>query len=83
MTEEEHPFYGYEILREREHATIEAILSKHKGKRADDTLKKEIYEELHDLKDKGVITIPFKVVLRKDLKVPEASYIEVILDTKV
>ncbi|CRX39336.1 hypothetical protein [Estrella lausannensis] len=83
MTEEEHPFYGYEILREREHAQIEKILSKHKGKQADDQLKKEIYEELQDLKDKGTISIPFKVVLRKDPMARQAPYIEVILDTKL
>lgn len=83
MTEEEHPFYGYEILKEREHARIEKVLSKHKRKKADDQLKKEIYEELQDLKDKGVITIPFKVVLRKDSTGKQPTYIEVILDTKL
>lgn len=83
MSEEEHPFYGFEILKEREHVKIESILQKYKGRQADDSLKKDIYEELQRLKTAGVITIPFKVVLRKDPISPLKNYVEVILDTKI
>jgi len=83
MHEEEHPFYGYEILRERQHALIDTVLAKYKGRAPDDALKKEIYEELQSLKAAGQVTIPFKVVLRRDLKRPLKNYVEVILDTKV
>lgn len=83
MSHENHPFYGFEILKERQHAHIESVLAKYKGRNPDDSLKKEIYEELQALKSEGVVTIPFKVVLRKDPKNPLKNYVEVILDTKV
>ncbi len=78
-----HPFYGKEILRNREHAKINSLLEKFKGRSADAALKKEIYETLQKAKEEGVISIPFKIALRKSPSPYTPSYIEVILDTKL
>lgn len=77
------PFYGIEILRGREQEKIKSFLQKWKGRTADDTLKKEIYEALLKEREEGRISIPFKVVLRKDPTKIHPDYVEVILDTKV
>lgn len=83
MAEHEHPFYGFEILKDRQHAHIESVLAKYRHRNADEALKKEIYEELQALKSDGKITIPFKIVLRKDQRSSLKNYVEVILDTKL
>lgn len=80
---EEHPFYGTDILRNQEQNYIGSILKKYRGRAADESLKKEIYEELQREKNLGNLKIPFKVVMRKDLTGKYPNYIEVILDTKV
>lgn len=80
---EEHPFYGVEILRQRQQEYIENLLKKYKSRPPSDQLKKEIYDELQREKMVGNITIPFKVVMRKDPTRKYPDVIEVILDTKV
>lgn len=80
---EEHPFYGHEILRQQEEEKVKSILARYKGEEANDALKKKIWDDLQDAKHKGLITIPFKVALRKDVYGKYPNYVEVILDTKV
>lgn len=77
------PFYGKEIDPETEQKVIEKILSKYRHMAVSEELKKTIYGELASAKQRGDITIPFKVVLRKEPTGKHRSYIEVILDTKV
>lgn len=80
---EEHPFYGHEIIRRQEQEYIQTILKKYKGEAVTDELKKKIWDELQMEKHLGKITIPFKVVMRRDPSGRFPSYVEVILDTKV
>ena len=77
------PFYGKEIDPAREQALIEKILSKYRHMPFSDDLKKTLYDELSSAKERGDITIPFKIVMRKDSSRAHRAYIEVILDTKV
>lgn len=76
-------FYGKEIDPGLEHEVIEKILSKYRHMPVSEDLKKMIYNELLSAKEQGIIAIPFKVVMRKDISGKHHSYIEVILDTKV
>lgn len=82
-SEDEHPFYGVEIIRRKEHAWIETLLKKYRNEPVTDELKGKIWDELQMEKHKGNITIPFKVVMRRDASKKFPDYIEVILDTKV
>lgn len=82
-TEDEHPFYGIEIIRNREQAYIEHLLKKYRNEPVTDDLKAKIWDELQMEKYNGRITIPFKVVMRRDTLKKYPDYIEVILDTKV
>lgn len=80
---EEHPFYGYEIIRRNEQAYIENLLKKYKKEPVNEELKQKIWDELQMEKYLGNITIPFKVVARRDSSGKFPEYIEIILDTKV
>ena len=82
-SEEEHPFYGIEVIRRNEEKYIKNVLKKYQNDTADDLLKEKIWDELQMEKYKGNITIPFKVVLRCDALKKFPNYVEVILDTKV
>ncbi|WP_068467882.1 hypothetical protein [Candidatus Protochlamydia phocaeensis] len=82
-SEEEHPFYDIEIIRRKEQAYIQELLKKYRNAPVTDELKGKIWDELQMEKYKGNITIPFKVVMRKDNSKKFPDYIEVILDTKV
>lgn len=73
-----HPYYDKEIVRRQEQEYINELLSKYRGERADEGLKQKIWEELMLEKHLGRVSIPFKVVLKKDPDV-----VEVILDSKV
>lgn len=77
------PFYGYDIIRREQQGYIQKILEKYKNEPANDELKKKIWDELQLEKYKGTVTIPFKVVLRRDPYGKFPNYVEVILDTKV
>ncbi len=77
------PFYDQEIIRRQQHEYINEILSKFKGEKPSEELKRKIYEELMMEKHLGRISIPFKVVLRKDPHQQFPDIVEVILDTKV
>lgn len=81
--EHEHPFYGIDIIRRKEQAYIEQLLKKYRNEPANDELKGKIWDELQMEKYRGNLTIPFKVVLRRDAQKKYPDTIEVILDTKV
>jgi hypothetical protein len=81
--EEEHPFYGTPIFREREEEYIRNLLKKYSNEPATDELKAKIWDELQMEKHKRNITIPFKVIMQRDISRKFPDYIEVILDTKV
>lgn len=79
----EHPFYGYEIIRRSQQEYIQELLKKYRQEPVTDELKKKIWDELQMEKHLGHVTIPFKVVIRRDAYGRFPDYIEVILDTKV
>ncbi|CCB91244.1 putative uncharacterized protein [Waddlia chondrophila 2032/99] len=78
-----HPFYGKEIYRDREEKYIKRLLKKYRKEPATEELKEKIWNELMWEKHLGNITIPFKVVIRKDSSNQYPEIVEVILDTKV
>lgn len=82
-TEQKHAFYGVEIIRRKEQEYIRHLLKKYKGEVINEELKTKIWDELQSEKHLGRITIPFKVVLRRDANKKFPDYIEIILDTKV
>jgi hypothetical protein len=82
-TEDEHPFYGIDIIRRQEQAYIKNLLKKYRHEPVTDELKGKIWEELQMEKYHGRVTIPFKVVMRRDALKKFPDYIEIILDTKV
>lgn len=82
-SEDEHPFYGIDIIRRREQDYIQNLLKKYRNEPVNDELKAKIWDELQMEKFRGNITIPFKVIMRKDALKKYPDYIEVILDTKV
>lgn len=82
-SEEEHPFYGREIIRRKEQAYIQQLLKKYRQEPVTEELKAKIWDELQMEKYKGTVTIPFKVVMRKDAQKKYPDTIEIILDTKV
>lgn len=81
--EDEHPFYGVNVIRRKEQAYIANLLKKYRHEPVTDELKGKIWDELQMEKYQGHITIPFKVVMRKDIFKKFPDYIEIILDTKV
>lgn len=83
MSETEEPFYGSWVYRRREQDYIQAILRKYQTEPVSDELKKQVYDNLMREKYLGNITIPFRVVLRRDAYGKYPNRIEVILDTKV
>lgn len=83
MKHDEHPFYGHDIIRRKEQEYIQNLLKKYKKERVTDELKQKIWDELQMEKHLGRITIPFKVVTRRDASGRFPEFIEVILDTKV
>jgi hypothetical protein len=82
-SEGEHPFYGIEIICRKEQEYIQNLLKKYRCELVSDELKAKIWDELQMEKYKGNITIPFKIVMRRDASKKHPDYIEVILDTKV
>ena len=77
------PFFGKEILVAAERRAIEKILLKYRHEPVSDELKKKIYDSLSDAKEKGTITIPFAVVMRKDPSNIHRNIIEILLETKL
>lgn len=77
------PFYGKEIHPGEQQNIVNKILSKYSRETVSDELKKKIHDELTAAKWEGIITIPFKVSIRKDVTGIHRDFIEVILDTKV
>jgi hypothetical protein len=81
--EHDHPFYGTEVIRANEQAYVNSLLEKYKTHPVNEELKQKIWDELQLEKYYGRLTIPFKVVLRRDVNGQYPDFIEVILDTKV
>ena len=81
--DKEHPFYGVDIIRRNEEKYIKNLLKKYDKIPPTEELKAIIWDEMQMEKHKGNITIPFKIVMRKDASKKFPDYIEVILDTKV
>jgi hypothetical protein len=79
----DHPFYGKDIIRDQEQRHIQRILAKYRNEPVTDELKQKVWDELMMEKHLGMITIPFKLAMRKDPSAKFPSYLEVILDTKV
>ena len=80
---ENHPFYGYEIIRREQQAYIEKLLEKYRHEPVSEELKKKVWNELQMEKHLGKVTIPFKLAVRRDPYGRFPDTIEVILDTKV
>lgn len=83
MSKKKHYFYDKPISPNREQGYICKLLKKYTNMPATEELKKQIWEELQKEKFLGNITIPFKIVLRKDIYGKYPDTIEIILDTKV
>ena len=79
----DHPFYGKEIIRRTEQKYIHHLLRKYKNDPVNEELQSKIWNELQMEKYLGRLSIPFKVVIRKDINRQYPDYIEIILDTKV
>lgn len=82
-TEDEHPFYGIEIIRRQEQAHILNVLKKYRHEAVTEELKAKIWDDLQMEKHQGRLTIPFKVVMQCDALKNYPDYIEIILETKV
>ncbi len=80
---ENHPFYGYEIIRQEQYAYIQKLLEKYRHEPVSEELKKKVWNELQMEKHLGKVTIPFKLAVRRDPYGRFPDTIEVILDTKV
>jgi hypothetical protein len=83
MVGHDEPFYGQHILCDRQQAYIQKILKKYRHEAPTDELKQKIYDELMMEKHLGHITVPFRIVNRRDTYGDYPPFIEVILDTKV
>lgn len=81
--EDEHPFYGIDVIRRKEQEYIQNLLKKYHHEPVTEELKAKIWDELQIEKHTGKITIPFKIIMRRDASKKYPDYIEVILDTKV
>lgn len=81
--DEEPPFYGVEIIRTAQQKFIKNLLKKYRNEPVTDELKAKIWDELQMEKYHGRVTIPFKVIMRKDIFRKYPDSIDVILDTKV
>ena len=79
----EHHFYDKPIIRSREQQKIKELLEEFKECAPDESLKEKIWEKLQKARHEGVLSIPFKVVLRQASTPSSKRSIEVILDTKV
>lgn len=78
-----HPFYGQPIYRKNQQEYISRLFKKYKSQPVTEDLKKKIWDELQMEKYHGRVTIPFKVVMRRDASGLFPDCIEIILDTKV
>jgi len=83
VSKQKHYFYGKPILEDREAEYVKKVLKKYKNEKADEELKKKIWDELQHEKQEGRLSIPFKVVLRRDEYGRYPDVVEVILDTKL
>ncbi len=79
----DHYFYGRPVVSGNEQVYIQNLLKKYKNEPVTDALQQKIWDELQMEKHLGKITIPFKVVARRDPSGLFPEYIEIILDTKL
>ena len=77
------PFYDEKISRIQQEEFIDEVLAKYAGEDATEELVKKVYDDLMMEKHKGKLTIPFKVLIRKDESQNYPPHVEVILDTRV
>ena len=77
------PFYGKHVLLDHEQEYIQKLLKKYHAEPVTEELKQKEYDELMMEKYHGRITVPFRVVVRRDIYGKYPPHIEVILDTKV
>lgn len=82
-SEDEHPFYGIDVIRRQQQEYIESLLKKYHHEPVTEELKAKIWDELQMEKHKGKVTIPFKIIMKRDHSKKYPDYIEVLLDTKV
>ncbi len=71
------------LLINQEQKIIESILKKYELEKPDEELKKKIYKDLMHAKSKGLITIPFKVILRKKNDPNMRDFVEIVIDSKL
>jgi len=83
MVKRKHYFYEKPILEDQEAEYVNKILNKYKDEPAGEELKKKIWDDLQHEKSEGRLSIPFKVVLRRDEYGRYPPTVEVILDTKL
>ncbi len=83
MSRHEHYFYGKPIVADQEMEYIQKLLAKYKNEEVTEELREKIWNELQWEKHLGNISIPFKIVARKDEYGRYPDTIEVILDTKL
>ncbi len=83
MGKDEHYFYEKPIFPDQEKEYIQNLLKKYKGEAATEEIRKKIWNELQHEKHLGNISIPFKIVSRRDEYGRYPDMIEVILDTKL
>jgi hypothetical protein len=79
----DHLFYEQKVDRDANQELINKILEKYKSEPPTEALKEKIYNDLHQEKSLGNITIPFGIVLKKDPTGIHAPFIEITLDTRV
>lgn len=79
----EEPFYGKRIVRDNEQQYIKTLLANYRNEPVTEELKQKVYDELIMEKHLGNVSIPFRVVVRRDVYGKYPPHIEVILDTKV
>lgn len=77
------PFYGQKIARLQQQELVQEVLNKFHKRPVDEELKKDVYNELSQLKFEGKLTMPFKVIIQKDETGFREDYLDVLLETKV
>ncbi len=83
MSEHHEHFYGKAILAHQEQEYIQTLIKRFKGLSATEELRAQVHDLLAEETAKGNLSIPFKVILRKDSSGKFPPSIEVILDTKL
>ena len=83
MSSHDKPFYGKWIISDDEEQRIKKLVAPYQKKPPTEEVRKEIYDLLSDARFRGEISIPFRVILYKDIYKKYPDRIEVLLETKV